>query len=99
MRFSLYASVAALLLAGCAPGRAYAPIYGGDPPNLVYLCGSNGMTADLATGSCIAPDGGRTSVYDLYPPLMSPYPTPPDPGEAIMACGGRGVDLVTGQCF
>ena len=71
-----------------------APAY----PNVMHLCASQGLATDLVTSSCITPGGGRASRYDFYAPLMSPYP-PPDPGDAIMACGGRAVDFVTGQCF
>ena len=66
---------------------------------LIFICGSAGMGVDFVTGSCVSPSGGRTSPYNLYPDFQAPLPTPPSPGDAIMRCGGRAVNFVTGKCF
>ena len=70
-----------------------------DNSDLVFICGSAGMGVDFVTGSCVSSSGSRTSPYNLYHDFQAPLPTPPSPGDAIMRCGGRGVNFVTGKCF
>lgn len=67
--------------------------------DLIFICGSQGMGVDFVTGNCTGTGGSQVNPYDLYPPFQSPFPTPPNPNDAIMRCQGKAVDFVTGRCM
>jgi hypothetical protein len=105
--YQAYARVTILCLslgvAGCSLG-AYYPEQGAETTlnkrnnDLVFICGSKGMSVNFVTGACVTSSGQQVNPLNLYPPFQAPMPKG-QPSDMIMRCQGRAVDFVTGRCM
>ena len=64
---------------------------------LIYACGSVGLTVDFASGNCVTAQGRQVNPRNVVPQSI-PLPAQNN-NELIMRCNGRSVDFVTGRCL